>query len=59
MSKNDITGDAIKTKAGNSDKFNEGFDRIWSKTITCARCGKTFPKAQIAHTCKPMKPEQE
>lgn len=31
MSKNDITGDAIKTKVGNTDKFSEGFDRIWGK----------------------------
>lgn len=31
MSKNDITGDSIKTKVSDQKKYDEGFDRIWGK----------------------------
>lgn len=56
MSKNDVTGDALRSKVGNPDKFNEGFDRIWNKTITCARCADfsgPIIKAALAKVRKP------
>lgn len=36
MSKNDITGDSIKTKMSNQEKYEEGFDRIWGKPKSVA-----------------------
>ena len=31
-SKNDITGDSIKSKTGNQKKYAEGYDRIFKKS---------------------------
>lgn len=36
MSKNDITGDVIKSKVGNTAAFDSGYELIWGK--------KTKPK---------------
>lgn len=33
MSKNDITGDDIKTKISDQKKYEEGFDRIWGPKV--------------------------
>lgn len=45
MSANDVTGDALITKAQN-DKYREGWDRIFGKTVSptppydCLFCGR-------------------
>lgn len=48
MSHNPVTGDSIRTKPGDQDKFEEGYERIWGKlnhpakdqkaTLICPRC---------------------
>lgn len=53
MSKNDITGDAIISKA-NNQTFRDNFDNIFKKK-ECKRCGKTLaPEGTYhIHTCTP------
>ena len=52
MSKNDVTGDDIKTKQV-TEKYRENFDKIFS--AKCSRCGKTLaPEGTYhIHTCTP------
>ena len=46
MSRNDITGDAIKTKAP-SKEYDEGWDRIFgNKDVLCKVCGLN-PKEKL------------
>ena len=47
---NDITGDALRTKAA-SDAFREAFDRIFGRD--CKACGQRIAPDQI-HTCSPQ-----
>lgn len=50
--KNDITGDEIKTKVV-TDAYAEGHDRIFKKK-ECYRCGKKLPlDLNHIHTCTP------
>ena len=52
MSKNDITGDSLRTKAA-SEAYRDGFDTIFRPL--CTDCGKRQAPGQI-HTCTPKEP---
>lgn len=47
MSKNDITGDKLVSKV-QSEKFSEGYDRIWGKSICEHEEVKTFQASKTA-----------
>lgn len=49
MSKNDITGDDLRTKAA-SEAYRDNFDTIFRPL--CTDCGKRQSPGQI-HTCSP------
>lgn len=59
--KNDITGDSIKTKTGNSDAYAKGWDRIFrkkkksKKTIQGSSNGRTagFESAYLGSNPSP------
>lgn len=53
MSKNDITGDNIRSKILSAEG-RENWDRIFKKQPTshCPVCGESWEPGKIVHTCK-------